>query len=587
MQQAKPMLTKEPNPPKNTAENVLNNTNASADTKVRAQNILYQANAILNDPNQIAQYANWKEGGIYRVALHTAIGGLLTGDISGAAAAGSIASAAPLLNDLQKSVTAQLTKAGASTLTASTISQALAELTSLGIGAAVSSATGGNASTGAGAALAVDTNNRQLHQTEIDWIKAYAKKYAQQRGISEKQAITELTQQALRDVDLLWRAQLSDGDNANAQTFLSANKQTFTNELGEQQALFSAPTSQLLRPEMFADIADTQFYKQFAQSGISRNLTAGLTKELKDAGFGTIKSAGELAKAVADNPLATTGAVLNGVWNVITNSPQIVKDSFIETGNALGEGFAVALNDDITNKLNTIYGTDVAGLQKAVLAIRVTLAITGAAATAKAATTASVKTAEVVSKKLDEVAIQVAKQLDKVAEQALVKSGGAFDTAGNAILDLKSLTNDQKRIMGELFGENTIKQIIPDGNKLARIQTTGSNGLDDLYKVNRPDVDYVVIEYKFDQSGLGATLDGKQGSQTWITGSGRIEKAVGVDKAPEVYDSIRTGRFESWVVRTLPDGGTKVQVLDAAGNVKRVTEDISKILKVGNAGAKP
>ena len=174
MQQAKPMLTKEPNPPKNTAENVLNNTNASADTKVRAQNILYQANAILNDPNQIAQYANWKEGGIYRVALHTAIGGLLTGDISGAAAAGSIASAAPLLNDLQKSVTAQLTKAGASTLTASTISQALAELTSLGIGAAVSSATGGNASAGAGAALAVDTNNRQLHDAQIQRIKKLA-----------------------------------------------------------------------------------------------------------------------------------------------------------------------------------------------------------------------------------------------------------------------------------------------------------------------------------------------------------------------------------------------------------------------------
>ncbi len=127
---------------------------------------------------------------------------------------------------------------------------------------------------------------------------------------------------------------------------------------------------------------------------------------------------------------------------------------------------------------------------------------------------------------MDEVATQVSKQLDKAAEQALLKSGGAFDTAGNAILDLKSLSNDQKRIMGELFGENTIKQIIPDGQKLARIPETGETGLDDLYKVNRPDVDYVVIEYKFDQSSLGSTLDGKQGSQTWITGSDRIEKAV-------------------------------------------------------------
>ena len=121
------------------------------------------------DEGNPAEAAKWDEGGIYRIALHAALGGLLTGDLSGAAAAGSIASAAPLLNDLQKSVTEQLTKAGASTQTASTISQALAELTSLGIGSAIGGAAG------AGTALVVDTNNRQLHQVEIDRIKQLAK----------------------------------------------------------------------------------------------------------------------------------------------------------------------------------------------------------------------------------------------------------------------------------------------------------------------------------------------------------------------------------------------------------------------------
>ncbi|MBF4992204.1 hypothetical protein [Methylophilus sp. QUAN] len=313
----------------------------------------------------------------------------------------------------------------------------------------------------------MDTNNRQLHPVEEDWIKANAKKYAQQRGISETQAMSELTQQALKDVDLIWRAQLSDGDNTAAQAFLSSSKQTFTNELGEQQTLFTAPTNQLLRPEMFVDSADPKFYQNFAQSGITRDLSSGLAKEFKDIGLNSLKTAADITSYAKANPGQATMAVLNGVWNVVTNSPQIVIDSFKETGNALGEGAAVALNADLSQKLNAIYGSDVAGLQKAEFAIRVALAITGASATAKAGTTAGSKVTEAVSSKLDDVAKHVSKQLDSVAEQALLKSGGKFDIIGNPILDMKSLTNDQKRVMGELFGENTVNQIIPDGQKLA------------------------------------------------------------------------------------------------------------------------
>lgn len=154
-------------------------------------------------------------------------------------------------------------------------------------------------------------------------------------------------------------------------------------------------------------------------------------------------------------------------------------------------------------------------------------------------------------------------------------------------MDLKSLTNDQKRIIGELFGENTVKQIIPDGSKLARLQGTGTTGIDDLYKVNRSDVDYVVIEYKFNKSGLGDPLDGKQGSESWIMGSNRLEKAVGVDMALDVRRAVNNGRTETWVVRTMPDGRTKVQVLDANGNTKNI--DTSAILgSIPNlSGAQP
>jgi filamentous hemagglutinin len=124
--------------------------------------------------NQYGQYmaegnleeaAKWDEGGIYRVALHTVLGGLLTGDLSGALGAGAVAGSADLLNQLQSNVVDALQNAGLSNENANTISQALAELTSLGIGSVI----GGTA--GAATALVVDTNNRQLHPTELQRAK--------------------------------------------------------------------------------------------------------------------------------------------------------------------------------------------------------------------------------------------------------------------------------------------------------------------------------------------------------------------------------------------------------------------------------
>lgn len=130
--------------------------------------------------------------------------------------------------------------------------------------------------------------------------------------------------------------------------------------------------------------------------------------------------------------------------------------------------------------------------------------------------------------------------------------------------------------MGELFGENLVKKIAPDSSKLGRAAGIGGKGIDDLYQVNRADVDYVVIEYKFNKSTLGKTADGKQGSESWILGSERLKDAVGEAKAHEIRDAMTAGRVETWVVRTLPDGTAQVRVLDANGYVKDI--DTSSIL---------
>jgi filamentous hemagglutinin len=98
----------------------------------------------------------WKDGGIYRVALHT-ISGALSGGIGGAAGAATVAESAKLLNELQTSAISQLAGAGMGDEAAKAVVQGLGELMSAGVGMLV----GGT--TGAASALGTDTNNRQMH----------------------------------------------------------------------------------------------------------------------------------------------------------------------------------------------------------------------------------------------------------------------------------------------------------------------------------------------------------------------------------------------------------------------------------------
>lgn len=172
--------------------------------------------------------------------------------------------------------------------------------------------------------------------------------------------------------------------------------------------------------------------------------------------------------------------------------------------------------------------------------------------------------------------------IDKQAFQTLMRSGGVYGRDGLPLLELKHLTNNQKRVMGELFGEASVKKALPDGKKLARVQGNGSTGIDDLYRTNRPDVDYVVIEYKFDMSRLGKTIDGPQLSDTWSlgakTGDNRVLKAV---KDPDLADSVakamKNNRIERWLVRTDPHGGVSVALVDKHGKI--IPQPVSKLLE--------
>ena len=69
---------------------------------------------------------------------------------------------------------------------------------------------------GADTATAVDEYNRQLHTTEAEFIRRHARDYAAKNKLSEEQAVSELTRQALLQVDSAWATRIKDNPAASA-----------------------------------------------------------------------------------------------------------------------------------------------------------------------------------------------------------------------------------------------------------------------------------------------------------------------------------------------------------------------------------
>ena len=122
-------------------------------------------------------YNNWKEGGAYRVAAHTAIGALGGGTVQSALTAGGTAVAAPMITEVEKKIAANLAKQGIDATTAVSIANSLTGLTLTGIGASAGLDVGSTAT-----AVNIDANNRQLHPKEQDLAKILYEK-AKKQGL--------------------------------------------------------------------------------------------------------------------------------------------------------------------------------------------------------------------------------------------------------------------------------------------------------------------------------------------------------------------------------------------------------------------
>ncbi|WP_410678677.1 hypothetical protein ACIO08_01830 [Avibacterium paragallinarum] len=151
---------------KSQVEAALSNT-TNPEERSQLQSELTTLTDYLND-NQ-ARYDLWKEGGVGRALLHAAAGGVLTGNVTGAAAAGTTSLSAPLIEKLGEKAEEKFGKAGKMAVNATA---------GLAIGAAVGNGNVGAISGGAN----TDWNNRQLHPSEQQKIKELAKQLVREKG---------------------------------------------------------------------------------------------------------------------------------------------------------------------------------------------------------------------------------------------------------------------------------------------------------------------------------------------------------------------------------------------------------------------
>ncbi|VWC28774.1 hemagglutinin repeat-containing protein [Burkholderia lata] len=172
---------------------------------------------------------------------------------------------------------------------------------------------------------------------------------------------------------------------------------------------------------------------------------------------------------------------------------------------------------------------------------------------------------------------------DKAGEfGTLTNLKSLFGANGQPLMDFSKLTSAQKGTVGEVLGGATVDRLAPGAERVGRIPAVGEQGIDDLYKVNKPGVDYVIVEYKYDTSKLKKTADGLQMSDDWLTGANtgfnRMRDAVSNDRvlSADIQNALNSNRVEKWLVHTDPYGNVTVGILDKNG--KFVIQPDSKII---------
>ena len=161
---------------------------------------------------------------------------------------------------------------------------------------------------------------------------------------------------------------------------------------------------------------------------------------------------------------------------------------------------------------------------------------------------AYVKSAEAISKTDDTAKAADAIEISKPPEPQGPKGNGG------KVLN----TSHQKAAYGEKVAH---QKMVDDGfeplGKTNGKYKPGETGIDGIYRNPNPPPDYVITEAKYNKSRLGKTKDGKQMSDSWVTGNKRLENAGlsqkdinAIHRGLEFGD----GTVEKRLIRVKPDG---------------------------------
>jgi hypothetical protein len=261
------------------------------------------------------------EGGSCRGVGHVLIGGLTSGTAGGAASAGAVSIGAPLLNELQASLTSGLQALGVD----SNIAQGIAGVASGGIAAGVGNAIGGIG--GAATAANADFNNRQLHPTEIKWIADNRRQFAEQlsrqlgRPVTEQEAMYWLTAAGESNVDVFMQRSngqfirgTSNTEEAlaydTAKAFIAGNTRgsgsSFVDERGQSQTLFTARNGDFYNPEVYGNWRNDPNYRDYYWNVMGINLRGDTMTPAETAQYNQRQ---QIVQERAVQQLATAGLI--------------------------------------------------------------------------------------------------------------------------------------------------------------------------------------------------------------------------------------------------------------------------------------
>jgi len=242
----------------------------------------------------LAMKEGWEDGSVEKTLAHVAVGAVVAGIGNGDAISGALG-------------------AGSREL-ASTLTEGKDDATQQNVSTLVGAVVGGG--TGASVALDGEKYNRQLHQKEIEWIDDNAEAFAQEQGITPEEAKQQLSNQALRDVDVIWSAVLGEED-VDAKAFIAKNSQgeTFSDGLFSSHGLFTVEGSEYYNPNVYIEAQKTNpdFYKRAQEVGkeilsdpaklreaVAAKITVKTLESIQDMAITKVDQVAQLAQLADD-----------------------------------------------------------------------------------------------------------------------------------------------------------------------------------------------------------------------------------------------------------------------------------------------